>query len=180
MNKSDILRLLQTNNSYDLELIQSFKTNFEKIYDFNSAFGVKNNTSIQKNLFDSDKKLVDYRLSLVNEEVSELNEAVKNKDFIETIDALSDILYVVYGFYTALGVDADKAFDLVHKSNMSKLCKTENEAKETVKSYQSDDRYDSPTYRLSDDGTHYVVYNQSTSKILKSINYNPVCFDSIL
>ena len=76
--------------------------------------------------------------------------------------------------------DADKAFELVHKSNMTKLCVSEQEAKDTVKSYESDDRYDSPAYRLSDDGKHYVVYNKSTSKILKSINYNPVKFDSIL
>jgi len=63
---------------------------------------------------------------------------------------------------------------------MSKLCVSEEEAKETVKSYESDDRYDSPDYRLSDDGKHYVVFNKNTSKILKSINYNPVNFESIL
>jgi predicted HAD superfamily Cof-like phosphohydrolase len=155
------------------------KTNFEKIEEFNNAFGVKSNKNTQKDLFDTDKKLVDYRLSLVNEEVEELNEAVKNKDFKETIDALTDILYVVYGFYTALGVDADKAFQLVHESNMSKLCVSEEEAKETVEYYKNDPRYDSPDYRLSDDGKHYVVFNKSTSKILKSINYNPVSFDSL-
>lgn len=155
------------------------KTNFEKIEEFNNAFGVKSNKETQNELFDTDKKLVDYRLSLVNEEVEELNEAVKNKDFKETIDALTDILYVVYGFYTALGVDADKAFQLVHESNMSKLCVSEEEAKETVESYKNDTRYDSPDYRLSDDGKHFVVFNKSTSKILKSINYNPVSFDSL-
>ena len=156
------------------------KTNFEKIYEFNDAFGVKTNIIPQKNLFDTDKKLIDYRLSLVNEEVEELNNAVKSKDFVETIDALSDILYVVYGFFTAIGIDADKAFELVHKSNMSKLCTTEEEAKDTVESYKLDSRYDSPHYRLSDDNKHYVVFNKSTSKILKSIKYNPVSFDSII
>jgi len=155
-------------------------SNFQKIYEFNNAFGVKFYNSPQKDLLDSDKKLIDYRLSLVNEEVSELNEAVKNKDFTETVDALADILYVVYGFFTSIGVDADKAFDLVHQSNMSKLCVSEEEAKQTVESYKSDSRYDSPDYRLSDDGKHYVVFNKSTSKILKSINYKPVKFDSII
>jgi hypothetical protein len=86
----------------------------------------------------------------------------------------------VYGAFGAFGVHADIAFELVHKSNMSKLCKTEEEAIETVESYKKDSRYDSPAYRLSDDGKHYVVYNQSTSKILKSINYSPVSFDSLL
>ena len=155
-------------------------SNFEKIGEFNTAFGVKTNNTPQKNIFDTDRKLIEYRLSLVNEEVQELNDAVKNKDFVETIDALTDILYVVYGFYTSIGIDADKAFELVHKSNMSKLCVSEQEAKDTVKSYESDDRYDSPDYRLSDDGKYYVVFNKSTSKILKSINYSPVSFDTIL
>ena len=188
MNRKEFIEELECSNVNDLtskdydEIVSLLKekTNFEKIYEFNKAFGVKTNISPQKELFDTDKKLVDYRLSLVNEEVQELNEAVKNKDFKETIDALSDILYVVYGFYTAIGIDADKAFELVHKSNMSKLCISEEEAKDTVKSYETDERYDSPDYRLSDDGKHYVVYNKSTSKILKSINYKPVSFDSIL
>ena len=155
-------------------------SNFEKIREFNTAFGVKTNNTPQKDLFDTDRKLIEYRLSLVNEEVQELNDAVKNKDFVETIDGLADVLYVAYGFFSSIGIDADKAFELVHKSNMSKLCVSEQEAKDTVKSYELDKRYDSPDYRLSDDGKHYVVYNKSTSKILKSINYNPVKFDSIL
>ena len=188
MNKNEFIEMLEVMNvndldSTDYDTILSLlkqKTNFEKIEEFNTAFGVKNNKEPKLYLFDTDKKLVDYRLSLVNEEVEELNDAIKNKDFKETVDALTDILYVVYGFYTAIGVDADKAFELVHKSNMSKLCVDEEEAKKTVKSYELDSRYDSPDYRLSDDGTHYVVFNKNTSKILKSINYNPVSFDSIL
>lgn len=159
----------------------SILTNFEKVRDeFNVAFGVKQNSEIQKDLFDTDPKLVNYRLSLINEEVQELNDAIKNKDIIETIDGLTDILYVVYGMYTALGINADDAYDLVHKSNMSKLCKDEEEAKLTVEFYKTDGRYDSPDYRLSNDGKYYVVYNKSTSKILKSINYSPVKFDSIM
>ena len=156
-------------------------TNFQKVAnEFNGAFGVNTNTTPQRNLFDVDPKLVNYRLSLINEEVDELKDAISKKDIVETIDALSDILYVVYGAYTAFGVDADAAFDLVHKSNMSKLCKTEEEAIRTVESYKNDERYDSPAYRLSPDGSYYVVYNRSTNKILKSIEYNPVSFDSLL
>ena len=156
-------------------------TNFEKVCDeFNTAFGVVNNTKAQPELFTTDPKLVEYRLSLVNEEVQELNDAIKNKDFVETIDALSDILYVVYGAFSAFGVNADQAFDLVHKSNMSKLCKNEEEALLTVDFYKKEGRYDSPDYRLSDDGKNYVVYNKNTKKILKSINYSPVSFNSLI
>jgi len=157
-------------------------SNFKKVIDFNKAFGVDNNTTSQTDLFDKDPKLTAYRLSLIEEEVDELKEAVTNKDFVEVLDALSDILYVVYGAFTAFGVDADKAFHLVHESNMSKLCKTESEAQQTVNWYIENDseRYDSPAYRKSEDGIHWVVYNKSTKKILKSINYKPVKFNSII
>jgi len=156
------------------------KTNYQKVLnEFNESFGVVSNNKPQHRLFDTDPKLVQYRLDLINEEVNELKEAIENKDFKETIDALTDILYVVYGAYSAFGVDADKAFSLVHESNMSKLCKDEEEAILTVESYKRDSRYDSPAYRLSRCGKYYVVYNESTNKILKSIKYNPVSFNSL-
>jgi len=156
-------------------------TNFEKIRDeFNIAFGVKNNFTPQINLFDEDPELVKYRLSLINEEVQELNDAISNKDFVETIDALNDILYVVYGAVSTWGINADESFDLVHKSNMSKLCSTEKEAQETVEFYKKDGRYDTPDYRLAPNNKDYVVFNKSTNKILKSINYKPVSFESLM
>jgi predicted HAD superfamily Cof-like phosphohydrolase len=155
-------------------------SNFEKVRDeFNGSFGVKNHDEPQYNLFDEDPELVKYRLSLVEEEVNELKDAISKKDYTETIDALGDILYVVYGAFSAFGCSADKAFDLIHKSNMSKLCETKKEALATVEWYKNDDRYDSPTYRMSPDGKYYVVYNESTSKILKSINYKPVTFETL-
>jgi predicted HAD superfamily Cof-like phosphohydrolase len=158
-------------------------TNYQKVADeFNTAFGVQNNTTPQLNLYDSNPNLVAYRSSLINEEVDEFNEAVKNKDFKETIDALTDILYVVYGAFSAFGIDADKAFSIVHDSNMSKLCKTEEDAIETVNRYRNEtpQRYDSPNYRKADDGVHWVVYNESTMKILKNYKYTTVDFSNLI
>jgi len=157
-------------------------SNFEKVLEFNKAFGVKSNTEIQHEIFDKDPKLVQYRLALIEEEVNELKQAIKEKDMVETIDALADSLYVILGAATAFGFDADQAFDLVHKSNMSKLCETEEDAIETVRLYQMEvpQRYDSPAYRRSDDNIHWVVYNQSTMKILKNYKYCPVSFTSLL
>lgn len=155
-------------------------TNFQKVRDeFNISFDILNNDKPQLNLFETDPKLVKYRSSLINEENGEFNDAVDNKNFTEVIDALGDMLYVIYGAFSSYGVNADDAFDLIHKSNMSKLCKTEQEAIETVDFYIKDGRYDSPSYKLSSDGKHYIVYNVSTKKVLKSINYNPVNFDSL-
>ena len=68
-----------------------------------------------------DDRIVNLRNSLIEEELSELKEAVKNKDITEVADALTDILYVTYGAGHAYGIDLDKCFDEVQKSNMSKL-----------------------------------------------------------
>lgn len=157
-------------------------TNFQKVVEFNKAFGVQTNTTPQLDIFDKDPKFVAYRLALIEEEVQELRDAIKEKDFTETIDALVDSLYVILGACASLGFDANQAFDLVHKSNMSKLCDTEEDAIITVKKYKEEvpQRYDSPAYRRSDNGIHFVVYNQSTMKILKNYKYSPVSFTSLL
>lgn len=158
----------------------SMPSNFEKVLEFNKAFGVTTNKTCQLDIFDKDQKLVDYRLSLIDEEVAELHEAIKNKDFKEIIDAIADIMYVTLGAATAFGFDADTAFDIVHYSNMSKLCKTELEAQTSVLKYMTEGRYDSPDYRKSDDNVHWVVYNKSTMKILKSHLYTEANFDKLM
>ena len=157
-------------------------TNFQKVLEFNKAFGVKTNTEIQFDIFDKNPKLVEYRLSLIAEEFEEFQQAIKDKNMTEILDSISDILYVVYGAATAFGFNADDAFDLVQKSNMSKLCETEEDAIETVRRYKEEvpQRYDSPAYKLADDNKHFVVYNQSTMKILKNYKYKPVDFTELL
>ena len=157
------------------------KSNYQKVIEFNKAFGVLTEEAPNRQIFEN-KSLVDYRLSLVLEEVEELKDSIASKDFVETVDALADILYVVYGFFGAIGVDSDKAFDIVHKSNMSKLASTEEEAIKTVAYYKEKEsgRYDSPEYRLSNDGKHYVIYNKNSMKILKNINYKPADFKEII
>ena len=40
---------------------------------------------------------------------------------LEIADALTDILYVVYGAGHAFGIDLDECFNEVHRSNMTKL-----------------------------------------------------------
>lgn len=161
-------------------------SNFEKVVEFNKSFGVPVSSSVQKDIFTKDPKLVALRLSLIMEEVNELKEAIDNHDMVETIDALADILYVVYGAGASFGIDLDKAMGLVHDSNMSKVCNSEDVAKKTVawykEQYESGKQpYDSPAYRPDPvDSSKFVVYNESTGKILKSIEYSPVSFKTML
>ena len=70
-------------------------SNFEKAAEFHDSFGLPNNSELQKNVFTENTKLTKLR-DLIKEEVDELREA-DNHDMTETVDALTDILYVVYG-----------------------------------------------------------------------------------
>ena len=68
-----------------------------------------------------DKKIVKLRLDLIREELDELTNAIKNNDIVEVADALTDILYVTYGAGHSFGINLDKCFEEVQRSNMSKL-----------------------------------------------------------
>ena len=61
------------------------------------------------------------RIDLIEEELDELHLGIDNQDIVEVADALTDLLYVVYGAGHALGIDLDECFQEVHQSNMSKL-----------------------------------------------------------
>lgn len=156
------------------------KSNFKKIVEFHKAFGLDYHNEHQENCFDK-KKLVKLRLDLIQEEFNELKEAIENRDFTEVRDAIGDLLYVTYGAAASFGINADKDYSTIHESNMTKLCKTQEEAIKTVESYkkkflEGTSPYDSPDYKKSEDGIYYIVYNKSSGKVLKSINYTPVSF----
>ena len=92
-------------------------TNFNSVKKFMEVFGQEVKTKAE---FPSEK-IIKLRLNLIQEEVDEFAEALKNKDLKEVADALTDILYVTYGAGHAFGVDLDKCFEEVQRSNMSKL-----------------------------------------------------------
>jgi len=93
-------------------------TNFEKVKQFMETFGQE---VVQKAKFPS-KEIVNLRNELIEEELQELRVAsILDNDLVEVADALTDLLYVIYGAGHAYGIDLDKCFDEVHRSNMSKL-----------------------------------------------------------
>tara|TARA_Y100000590_G_scaffold237796_1_gene267603 strand:- start:840 stop:1217 length:378 start_codon:yes stop_codon:yes gene_type:complete len=94
-------------------------TNFEKVGLFMSTFGQE----VKKKSELSSEKINLLRLSLIQEELDELTKAIKDNDILEVADALTDILYVAYGAGHAFGINLDKCFEEVQKSNMSKLDK---------------------------------------------------------
>ena len=92
-------------------------SNFNDVKTFMETYGQEVKT---KSMF-PDKKIVNLRLALIKEELEELTNAIQNNDIVEVADALTDILYVTYGAGHSFGIDLDKCFEEVQKSNMSKL-----------------------------------------------------------
>ena len=92
-------------------------SNFEDVRIFMKTYGqeVKTKPMIPK------ESVAQLRYKLIKEELNELQIALERKDLLEVADALTDILYVTYGAGHAFGIDLDKCFTEVQKSNMSKL-----------------------------------------------------------
>ena len=157
----------------------SSQTNYQKVHEFNTMNNVERLNKHNPNVFGENPALVKFRMDLIREEMKELEEAVAEGDYVETRDALADILYVVYGMQDCLGINGDEDFELVHDSNMSKACNDEEEAMKTVADYEEKyangtSKYDSPYYYYSEEANKWVIKNKNTGKVLKSINYKPV------
>jgi len=92
-------------------------SNFDDVRIFMQTFGqeVKIKPKFPK------EKIVKLRYDLIKEELNELKNAMNIKNLKEIADALTDILYVTYGAGHAYGIDLDKCFSEVQRSNMSKL-----------------------------------------------------------
>lgn len=119
------------------------------------------------------------RVSLIAEELKELQEAIDDNDMVEIADALCDIQYVLSGAVLEFGL-GDKfktLFDEVQRSNMSKTCASLEEAEATVKHYK--ENKDTDSYIVKE-GEVYLVYRKGDNKTLKSVNYSPADLKGIL
>ena len=121
-------------------------TNYEMVKEFHKVF---NHLIADAPAF-PELNLRTLRIDLIDEERLELVEAENATDIVGVADALTDLLYVVYGMGLMYGIDLDACFKEVHRSNMSKL-----------------DENGNPIYR--EDG-----------KVLKGNNYSPPDLKRIL
>ena len=122
------------------------ETNNELVQNFMWIFGQK----VRKSVGWPGAEVAALRINLIEEELNELRQATEEKDLVAVADALTDLLYVVYGSGHAYGIDLDDCFQEVHRSNLSKL-----------------DENSQPIYR--EDG-----------KVLKGSNYSPPDLESVI
>lgn len=126
-----------------------------------------------------DSKRAKLRVSLIQEELNELQEAIDNNDLTEVADALADIQYVLSGAILEFGL-ADRFADIfaeVQRSNMSKACNSLQEAEATVEYYRN---HKDTEWYIVPKWDQYLVHRTEDNKVLKSINYSPADINKFL
>ncbi|WP_276088622.1 nucleoside triphosphate pyrophosphohydrolase family protein [Pedobacter sp. JY14-1] len=119
------------------------------------------------------------RVSLLAEELQEFKQAIEANDFVEAADALCDLQYVLAGAILEFGLGEKfrQLFDEVHRSNMSKACKSLEEANQTIEHYRKNHQCDA--YHKEEESL-FLVYRSNDNKTLKSVNYSPADLKSLL
>ena len=82
-----------------------------------TMFHVSNGLSVGEKL-GKDREL---RVRLIQEELSELVDALDEEDEVAVADALGDLLYVVVGSAVTWGIPLDRVFYEIHQANLTKV-----------------------------------------------------------
>lgn len=124
------------------------------------------------------KERCELRISLLQEELNELKQAIADHDLVEIADALCDLQYVLSGAVLEFGLGEKfvTLFNEVQRSNMSKACRDEQQAMETVAFYKEKD--EESFYEKS--GDKFNVHRTSDNKVLKNKYYSPADLKPIL
>lgn len=138
-----------------------------EVEEFNSTMG-KPNTYTPNIPSESEWMFV---YNFIIEELEEYKEACEKGDIIEVLDALCDITYVATGngvMLHGLKHQFQDAYAEVQASNMSKVCKSEEEARLTV--IKRSQEQGEPCH-FEKVGDNWIVYRTRDKKVMKSINY---------
>ena len=154
--KAELLKLEKTSTPF-----------VDEVEEFNATMGKPNNYEPTI----PEEKEWKFVYNFILEELEEYREACERGDIVEVLDALCDITYVSLGNGAMLHGLKDKiwpAYQEVQASNMSKACKTEEEAQKTV-DVRSEEQGENCHYEKV--GDYYVVYRTRDRKVMKSLNY---------
>lgn len=97
---------------------------YQSVLEFNRVSGAFVSASVNSRLFDEHPAVVKLKVDLIAEEVNELVAAWEQKNWIELIDALADIEYVVWGAGQAFGLcpEASQARSLIQQGDSFQQC----------------------------------------------------------
>jgi len=119
------------------------------------------------------------RISLLQEELNELKEAIEYNDLVECADAFCDLQYVLSGAILEFGMGNKfkTLFEEVQRSNMSKTCKSREVAVATQEHYKATKGVDSI---IEEKDGEFLVFRVPDRKVLKSVEYSPADIKSLL
>ena len=151
-------------------------SNLKRIEQFNNTAGIETKRR------ELDSVPVQAQLSIIREEMKELEEGFAKNDLQEVLDACGDLIVVVAGMINRLGFDSDVVLDIINTSNESKFLDTEEDAALSVVDYDDDPRYAEIEYY--EVGGRYAITGRVVGtgkrKILKGIHYKEPDFTKLL
>ena len=163
----DVIEELGFRNAELIKLRKSSVPFIDEVEEFNAVMGKPN--AYEPNI--PERKEWEFVYDFILEELEEYKEACEKGDIIEVLDALCDITYVATGNGTMLHGLKDKiwpAYQEVQASNLSKACRTEDEAKATVVQRSSEQGEECHYEKVGD---YFVVYRSRDRKVMKNVNY---------
>ena len=110
--------------------------------------------------------IIDLGLTLITKTLDDFCTSADSKNLDQMSSYLANIIKEVYDLGHRLNFDMDKMFREVHRSNMTKVCSNVEDAQASIDFYKTDERYKNPSMKIK--GKYYVIYDASTTKILKN------------
>jgi predicted HAD superfamily Cof-like phosphohydrolase len=163
----DVIEELGFRNAELIKLRNSSVPFIDEVEEFNAVMGKPN--AYEPNI--PERKEWEFVYNFILEELEEYKEACEKGDIVEVLDALCDITYVATGNGTMLHGLKDKiwpAYQEVQASNLSKACRTEDEAKATVVQRSSEQGEECHYEKVGD---YFAVYRSRDRKVMKNVNY---------
>lgn len=124
-----------------------------------------------------------FNIGLITEEVGELLAAMEDNDFTQMCDGYFDALWVITQSAMLNGININELLYAGFNSNMSKFCKTEEEADATIDAYNAGTHPDKYGIKIDTTadliGTLWVIKRVHDGKVMKSINFKEPDFSSI-
>ena len=127
---------------------------------------------------------------LLKKKLQSIEDMIRNLDYESVLKTLSAMYLtamaigkqLLKGYAEKKNINCHEAFNEVfneiYDNNMTKFCKSEEEAIRTVKEkYGNHPEYKTPNYKKNEKGDLWIVYNENPSKVLKSISWKEVSLD---
>lgn len=152
----------------------AYLPSYEYVRAMNLAFGLPVRDTVQL----LSQKEHDLSIKLIKEELQELEDAYASGNLREVVDALGDLDVVLNGYMVRTGVHGPELAKRVFESNMSKVCKTEEDAVRGCQSYSI--KGIQTYYKESGDGQGWIIYRSEDGKFLKGPDFKVPNIDDML